>query len=257
MFSKQNFSNDINLFEENIQNKILNTCLYTKSFVRTKDSSNKRIESTIDDNFILSSLLKGKIKKFKNLKENRSDHRIKFSSKRNLAVSTEGTASTTQTSLYKNRKNDGFKFHSSVSRSSSCRNQIDLLRQSIEGLKRSNSSNKSSLLILMPKRGGFLCHASGVLGYLPRKHGNNLFCAILSFLLKDKKLQTRLKNVLFITDRQIIDNNLFLLRLRCFLGKFRFIFRKKRKKFSLSRKKKGKKTAYRRYTMIFISNFDN
>jgi hypothetical protein len=263
MFSKQNFSNNINSFEENLQSKLLNISIYTKSYVRTKDLLNQRTELVTDNNYILSSLLKSRVKKSKHFKENRSNYKIeilsasKILSKKSPVEFTEGCALATQTFLYKNRKNDGFRFHSSVLRSSSCTKHVDALRQSIEGLRKSNTWNKSSLLVLKPKRGGFLCYASGILGYLPKKHGNNFFCRTLSFLLKQKKPQTRLKNVLFITDKQNSRNSFFLLRLRCFLGKFRFVFRKKRKNFSLSRKKKGQKSAYRRYTMIFLSGFND
>jgi hypothetical protein len=263
MFSKQNFSKNLNLLEENLQSKMLNTNVYTKSYVRTKNSLNQRIELITDNHCILSSLLKSKVKRLKYFKESRSNPKAKFLTpvnnllKKAFLELTEGHALNTQKFLYRNRKNGNFRFHSSALRSSSCANHIDLLRQSIEGLRKSNKINKSSLLVLTPKRGGFLCYASGILGYLPKKHGNNLFCITLSLLLKNKKFQTRLKNILYITDKQSSCNNFFLLRLHCFLGKFRFVFRRKRKKFSLSRKKKGKKSAFRRYTMLFLSSFNN
>jgi hypothetical protein len=78
MFSKQNFSNNINSLEENLQSKILNTNIYTKSYVRTKDSSNQRTDLITDDNRILSSLLKSKVKKSKYFKENKSNYKVEF-----------------------------------------------------------------------------------------------------------------------------------------------------------------------------------
>jgi hypothetical protein len=258
MLLKEIFSKKKNSLEENLQSRILNTKNYAKSYIRTKSLLNKYTEIVVDNNNLLLSLFKNKVKTSKNFRGNINNYKIYSPSEKKNFVKPmkEGQSINNPSFFYKNRKNDCFKFRYPILRSSICKNHIEKLRQSIEGLKHSSTWSKSSLLILAPKRGGFSCYASGILGFLPKRHGNFLFCKTLLFLLKDEKTQKRLKNVLFITYKEHFGNASFLLRLYCFLGKFRFIFRKKRKKFSLSRKKRNKKNSYRKYTMLFLSNFD-
>jgi hypothetical protein len=262
MLLKEIFSRKKKSLEENLQSKILNTKSHAKSYIRTRSLSNHYNEVVVDNNNVLLSLFKNKVKTSKRIKGNTNNYKIYFPSENKNFVKPvkEGQSINTPSFFYKNRKNDCFKFRypilrsSMILRSSICNNHIDKLRQSIEGLKHSSTWSRSSLLILAPKRGGFSCYASGILGFLPKRHGNSLFCKTLLFLLKDEKMQKRLKNVLFITCKKSSGNASFLLRLHGFLGKFRFVFRKKRRKFSLSRKKKNKKNSYRKYTMIFLSN---
>jgi hypothetical protein len=258
MFLKEIFSRKKSSLEENFQSRILNTKIYAKSYIRTRSLLNKYTEIVVDNNNVLLSLFKNKVKTSKKFRGNMNNYKLHSpSEKKNSAKRIkEGQSINNPSFFYRNRKNDCFKFRYPILRSSICRNHIENLRQSIEGLKHSSTWSKSSLLVLAPKRGGFSCYASGILGFLPKRHGNSLFCKTLLLLLKDERTQKRLKNVLFITYKKRFDNASFLLRLYCFLGKFRFIFRKKRKKFSLSRKKRSKKNSYRKYTMLFLSNFD-
>lgn len=243
MLLKEIFSRKKNSLEENLQSKILNTKSYAKSYIRTRSLLNKTTEVLADNNNLLLNFFKSKLKISKNFKGNTNSYKLcSFNEKKNFVKSMEeGQSINTPSFFYKNRKNDCFKFRHPILKSSICKNHIDRLRQSIQGLKHSSTWSRSSLLILAPKKGGFSCYASGILGFLPKRHANSLFCKTLIFLLKDEKTQKRLKNVLFITHKKSSGNTSFLLRLHCFLGKFRFIFRKKRRKFSLSRKKKVKK----------------
>lgn len=252
MLFKEIFSKKSNSLEKNFQIKMFNISVYSKSLVRTMEPLNKQTESVVDNNYVLLNLFKSKTNTLKSFKG-------KNLLEKKFIRLAEGQCTKTTSFLYKNRKNEGFKFNSPILKPSICQNHINMLHQSIGGLINSNTWTKSSMLILMPKRGGFSCYASGFLGFLPKKHGSNLFCKTLLFLLNDKEDSKRLKNVLFITHKQSLSqrSTSFLLRLHCFLGKFRFLFRKKRKKFALSRKKKGKRSSYRRYTMVFLSSFNS
>jgi hypothetical protein len=258
MLLKEIFSKKTNLLEENLQNKVLNTILYEKSYIRGSITSDHSTTEVFDNDSLLSNTFKNKVKTLKYLKEKKSNYKIKVASiVENPDKSLEGQSICTQSFLYKNRKSEGFRFSASILKPSLFKNHIDTLYKSVVSLKHSCNQNSSSLLVLTPKRGGFICYASGILGFLPKKHGSSLFRKTLLVLLKDKKIKRRLENVLLLTRKQDNSNRSFLLRLRCFLGKFRFAFRKRRKKFSLSRKKSGKKSSYRRYTMLFLSHIDN
>ena len=254
MLLKEIFSKKKILFKEIFHNKITNTVSYKKSYIRGDTSLGQSTTKVMDDNNILSTSFKNKVKKFKSFKENKKFHKTDAvcNVKNQSIKSLEGCSSQAQSALYKNKKNDSFRFYASLLKPFECKNHLEALCQSIENLNRGGIQNKSSLLILTPKRGGFTCYASGIIGFLPKRYGIHLFFNMLFILLKGKETEKRLQNVLFLTRQQDIHATSFLLRLKFFLGRFRFMFLKKKKKFALSRKNILKIT-HRRYTMIFIS----
>lgn len=257
MLLKEIFSKKIRSLEENIQNKVLNASNYEKSYLRGDTPFDQNAVQVVDNHSAISNLLKNKIKPLKYFKGKKSSYRAeKTDSNKKTDKNLEGQSINTQNFIYKSRKYEDFKFRVSILKPSLFKNHINELYQSISSLNYSIDKNCTSLLVLTPKRGGFICYASGVLGFLPKKHGNLLFRKTLLILLQDKRVEKHLLNVLFLTCSQKLNKNSFVMRLRCFLGKFRFSFRKKRKKFSLSRKKRSKKNSYRRYTMLFLSHFE-
>lgn len=246
MFLKKIFSKKTNPLKEDFHKKILNISAYEKSYIRRGALLDKDTVKVLDDNSNFSNSYKNKVNKYKD----RNNYLKKQVSEK------EDSLLHSQNFLYKNRKNENFRFHSSVLKPLECKNYLDILCKSIRGLKFPDVQDSNSLLILAPRRGGFSCYASGLLGFLPNKHGSNLFCKTLSAIVGSNKSDKRLDNIILVTRLQEPFSFHFLLRLQIFAGKFCLVFRKRRKKFSLSRKK-SKSSAHRRYTMTFFSRSHN
>lgn len=250
MFLKEIFSKKTNLLKESFHKKVLNTSIYEKSFIRGGALSDKDTVEVSDDNSSFSNSYKNKIYRYKN----KNDYfKTKVLGEINTSKSLKGYSLHNQNFLYKNRKNESLRFHSSVLKPLQCENFLDILCKSFKSFKRPDTYDNNSLLVLAPRRGGFSCYASGLLGFLPKKHGNSLFCKMLLTSVRSEESVKRLENILFITRTQSFH---FLLRLQIFASKLSLVFRKRRKKFSSSRKR-GKSSTYRRYTMTFLSRTDS
>jgi hypothetical protein len=251
MFLKEIFSKKTNSLKESFHKKLLNIGVYEKSYIRGGAFFDESTIRVSDDNTGFSNSYKNKVNRY-----NEKNSYLKTSKKENRSIFAQGHSLHSQNFLYKNRKNENFRFHSSVLKSSQCKNYLDTLCQSIKTLKSTNVHDSNSLLILAPRRGGFSCYASGLLGFLPKKHGSSLFYKTLFSLAGSKKSDKRLDNILLITRPREFLSYHFLLRLQFFAGKFCLVFRKRRKRFSSSRKK-NKGNTHRRYTMTFLSRPNN
>jgi len=98
---------------------------------------------------------------------------------------------------------------------------------------------QSSLFLLNPKKGGFDCYSSGVIGFMPRSHAIFAFLKTFSYLSIAKSKKSAVSNFDFLLKKDNFIKTKFLIRLSNWWGKITLSPKFKRNKFStVSRRRK-------------------
>jgi ribosomal protein S1 len=220
MILKSFFNRNIDFFTKIQEKKILNYNVYGKSFLRSSlDTIN-----TIDSHFSFTTISKIQLKKI-----NSNNHYI-------------GSSINSEYCEYKNKLNHLLKFKSlSLNLIETNYSLISSFYNSLEFLNQNNIKSNCSLLVLKPKKGGYHCYSSGVIGFLPRSHGVFLFIETFLSLYQDTFKEKKTLDFNFLFNKNSFNNKFFSLRLLFHLGKVSFYPGQKKKNFSSALKYKKKK----------------
>lgn len=230
MLSKKLFIYKQSTIDNIVTKKILNKDIYGKYFVRSNLNDLKNIH-VLDNN---NALFNVPSTTYKSLYQNSSI--------------SEGSSLNVKNFLYKNNKNNVLRFKSYLSSFIVEKNLLNSFFYSLKSLKNSEQIS-NSLIVLRPVKGGFSCYSSGIVGFLPRSHGNFFFLRAMFFVLEEEDKITNLK---FLSSSLDFNKKFFVLRLPFEMGKITIYSRFKRNNFSLSSRRK-KKEFLNDYNFVFLS----
>ena len=236
MISKKIFSKNQTLLNNVAINKILNKDIFGKSYVRGPLMGSQTIQ-VLDNN---SSFFNISVQNINRIYGNRSGKQI------------EGGSLSTNSFFYKNKLNNSLKFRSYTLNSLRYKNLLDSFYTSLKTLEVSEEKKSSSLVVLKPIKGGFICYSSGVSGFLPHSHGVFLLIKTMTAISKDKQSERRLLNLSSLVQNQHLKKISFPLRLEFFLGKISIYPEFKQNNFSLAPIKK-KRDFLNDYNFVFLS----
>jgi hypothetical protein len=236
MISKKIFSKTQNLLSSVVTNKMLNKDVFEKSYVRGPLMGSKTIQ-VLDNNSSFSNI---SVQNISRIYGNRSSKHF------------EGISLSTNSFFYKNKLNNSLKFKSYILNSLRYKNLLDSFYNSLKTLEASESKISSTLMVLKPIKGGFICYSSGVSGFLPHSHGLFLLIKTIMSITKDKLLTRRLFNLTSLVHNQNSRRIHFPLRLEFLLGKIAVYPEFKQNNFSLAPLKK-KRDFLNDYNFIFLS----
>jgi len=186
-----------NLTEDFLQNKLLSKIEYNKLYLRNQINKNETIS----------------------ISENNSNFDI-FSSKNTI-----GCSVLLNPFLLKNQQEKTMKLRTFFTKTpkSLC---LEKIYKNYKFLTTKTTKNRiKNVLILKPVKGGFSCFSHGVIGFLPRRHGNMLLKKkIKSFFFNGKRI-IKMAHMSFLLRKKrnqvnIIDST-FLVRLSFFFAKLK------------------------------------
>jgi len=222
MISKKIFSKTQNLLSSVITNKMLNKDVFEKSYVRGPLMGSKTIQ-VLDNNSSFSNI---SINNISRVYGNRFSEHL------------EGVSLGTNSFLYKNKLNNSLKFKSYILNSLRYKNLLDSFYNSLKSLEASESKISTTLMVLKPVKGGFICYSSGISGFLPLSHGLFLLAKTVLSIMKDKLLTRRTFNITSLLQNQNSRSLHFPLRLKFILGKLAIYPEYKQNNFSSAPLKK-------------------
>jgi hypothetical protein len=117
----------------------------------------------------------------------------------------------------------------------------------------SKDSYQSSLFLLNPKKGGFDCYSTGVLGFMPRRHALFAFLKTFSQLNSVKKKNSAISNFNFLLKKDNFIKNKFLIRLSNWWGKITLSPKFKKSKFSIFSKRRKKRIFLNKTNFVFLT----
>ena len=98
--------------------------------------------------------------------------------------------------------------------------------------------NVSSLLLLNPVKGGFICYSGGVTGFMPRSQGLLSFSNILSSFNQNTMRKSIVSNLNFLIQKEHFIRKFFMIRLPHWWGKITIYPAYKKNNFSKAQIKK-------------------
>ena len=268
MLLKEIFSKKKRVFGKILDQKTFNHRMYEKSYIRGLLIESNSLHSLDNNSFLFNIKKKSNIKKrrrkIKRAKKAKKFSRIwtnlcKQKKKRRRRHGYKGSSSYTTTSLYKNRKNNFIRFQLPLCNT---RIKISFIDSFLEGLRKlitGNIKKKGGTLILLnPRKGGFICYSSGFRGFLPKKEFEYI---ILLWINKAFKRSKQFK--LFKQMKHFIKSQKFNWSI-CPPPRFRFniktiayTFHIRRKKFVLSRKKRSYVSTKMLPSIVFYSTLSS
>jgi hypothetical protein len=231
MILKKIYSQNKKFWENSSNKKLLSKNLYNKFLIRSSLLENEQF-NIIDNNNNFFNTPSTNLRSFISLKSNNSIIGASFYAK-NIIYTNQFNNLLQFNSFVVNNKSSSFSFIDSF---------YNLLKISVKEIS-------SSLFLLNPVKGGFICYSSGIIGFLPRSQGVSLFStALLNFKNKSNKT-TILENLKFLINKNYFINNFFGLRLPHWWGKtvsYHFFNKKK-----MVKSKKGKFSSH--LSFVFLS----
>lgn len=232
----KNFYSNFNLkIENSLDKKILTKTIYGKFLVR-----NCLFESNplyvLDNNNSFFNISSFKLNKF-----------VKSS-----ADDLSGNSLLAKEFEYKNKLNKSLTINNFLVKNTSV-TKSSLINSFYSTLQVTRKRYLSSLLILNPIKGGFICYSSGVTGFLPRSHATFAFSKIF-LILKQKSLKTTsVPNLNFLINTKNKIKDFLVVRLSNWWGKITLFPRIKKNRFSkLSRRKK--RFFSKNINFVFLTN---
>jgi len=139
---------------------------------------------------------------------------------------------------YKNKLNKSLVIKNFIVKNDSAI-KTSLINSFYTTLQLSRKHYLSSLLILNPIKGGFICYSSGVTGFMPRSHATFALSNALTIFNKALFAEDSLKSLSFLIDPKNKIKDFLVIRVSNWWGKITLLPRIKRNRFSsLSRRKK-------------------
>jgi hypothetical protein len=224
ILSKQNY-----ITENYLQNKLLSKNEYNKLYIRNQLNKNETI--LVSENNSTFDI-------FNSLKEKRGNS---FVSNPFLLTNQRDKTMKLRTFFTKNLKNLYLKE----------------IYENYKFLTTKKIKNKvKSVLILKPVKGGFSCFSRGVVGFLPRRHGNMLLKKKIKAFFCNRNRNIKLAHIRFLLrkknkKRYLIDST-FLLRLSFFFAKLKMYPQYRKNVFVSSLKNKS---VWGEANFVFLSKF--
>lgn len=221
MILKKIFSN-FNLEADNyLDKKVLSKKIYGKFLVRSPLLESNPLYVLDNDNtfFNISSF---RLKKFIKLPQD----------------DLTGSALLAKEFEYKNKLNKSLVIKNFIVKNDSAI-KTSLINSFYSTLQLSRKHYFSSLLILNPIKGGFICYSSGVTGFMPRSHATFAFSNALTIFNKASLAEDSIKSLSFLIDPKNKIKDFLVIRVSNWWGKITLFPRVKKNRFSsLSRRKK-------------------
>lgn len=236
MHLKQIYSNNLNSLENLLDKKILIKNLYGKFLIRSTVLSNLNLH-VIDNHSSFFNIPSIELQKFN-----------KFNSS-NLV----GNTLIAKEFEYKNKLNRSINIKTFLINNKSIKSNYTL--KSFYNLLNitSKDSYQSSLFLLNPKKGGFDCYSTGVLGFMPRRHALFAFLKTFSQLSSVKKKNSAISNFNFLLKKDNFIKNKFLIRLSNWWGKITLSPKFKKSKFSRFSKRRKKRIFLNKTNFVFLT----
>lgn len=139
---------------------------------------------------------------------------------------------------YKNKLNKSLVIKNFIVKND-CATKTTLINSFYSTLQLSRKHYLSSLLILNPIKGGFICYSSGVIGFMPRSHATFAFSHALTAFAKSSLKEESINSLSFLIDYKNKIKDFLVVRVANWWGKITLFPKIKRNRFSiLSRRKK-------------------
>jgi len=224
IFSKHNY-----ITENYLQNKLLSKNEYSKLYFRNPLSKNETI--LVSENNSTFDI-------FNSIKEKK------------------GNSIVSNPFLLKNQRDKTMKLRTFFTRNSK-NLYLKEIYDNYKFLTTKKLKNKvKSILILKPVKGGFSCFSRGVVGFLPRRHGNMLLKKKIKAFFCNRNRNTKMSHIRFLLrkknkKRYLVDST-FLLRLSFFFAKLKMYPQYKKNSFASSLKPKS---IWGEANFVFLSKF--
>jgi len=220
MILKKIFSKFNSEIDNSSNKKVLSKIIYGKFLVRSP-----LLESTplyvLDNDSTFFNVSSFKLKKFVKLPEDLTGSSL-------LAKEFE----------YKNKLNKSLVIKNFIVKND-CSIKTTLIDSFYSTLQLSRKHYLSSLLILNPIKGGFICYSSGITGFMPRSHATFAFSNALKVFTKSSLKVESINNLSFLIDYQNKIKDFLVFRVANWWGKITLFPRIKKNRLSiLSRRKK-------------------
>lgn len=234
MILKQIFSNKYQTIDTILDKKIFIKNLYGKFLVRSSVLFNSNL-NVLDNNHSFFNISSLKLQKFLGVKD----------------LNLLGNSLVANEFEYKNKLNNLITIKSFLVNNKSIKKN-STISAFYNVLKVTSKEYQSSLVLLNPKKGGFDCYSSGVLGFMPRRHAVFAFLKTFSYLNKKKIKKESISNFNFLLKKNNFIKNKFLIRLSNWWGKVTLSPKSKKAKFSnISRRRK--KNMLNKTNFVFLT----
>jgi hypothetical protein len=235
MLLKNFFYHRKSLFDEINTKKFLNKNFYEKLLVRSNLMDLKAIKVLDTDTKIYNVATV-------------SLTRLIF----NKTLNFEGFSLNTRKILYTNKRNNVLRFESFLCNFSSKYNMLRSIYKSFKCLQKKDGNSLNSIIILKPIKGGFSCYCTGVVGFIPHRHGLKILKKNFFFSIKAQveNVKQEFNCVNYFLSQGKFTDKYFTPRASFNLGKAELYSRYKRNNFSSSSRKK--KDFANDYNFVFL-----
>ena len=237
MILKQVYSKNLKNIESFNDKKFFTKNLYGKFLVRSSVSENFNLH-VLDNNKHFFNISSASLQKF-----------VKSNETEDILI---GNSLFAREFEYKNKLNNFITIKTFIVNNKPIK-EASFVTSLYNLLKTTRKESQSSLILLNPKKGGFDCYSSGVLGFMPRSHAVFALSKLFLSLSKNKTKNASIVNLNFLLNKENFIKSKILIRLSNWWGKITLTPRFRKNKFSNSIKRKRRRIFLNRTNFVFLT----